>query len=161
MTMAGTTAVFVAFTALPWLAVGSSRAAVFADMGLMGTGLGLAMLSLLLAVQHSVSREDLGVATSLNMFARSIGGAVGVAIMGAIVAAGVGDPNRLAPAALEGARTRRPQSRPTAASDRVAPAGFCERRRRRVPGASSSRSGCHRSPAPPSKTLANRRLRQG
>jgi EmrB/QacA subfamily drug resistance transporter len=102
VTMAGTTAVFAAFTALPWLAVGSSRGAVFADMGLMGTGLGLAMLSLLLAVQHSVSRKDLGVATSLNMFARSIGGAVGVAIMGAIVAAGVGDPNRFAPAALEG-----------------------------------------------------------
>ena len=103
VTMVGTTAVFVAFTALPWLAVGSSRAAVFVDMGLMGTGLGLAMLSLLLAVQHSVSRKDLGVATSLNMFARSIGGAVGVAIMGAIVTAGVGDPNRFAPAALEGA----------------------------------------------------------
>jgi EmrB/QacA subfamily drug resistance transporter len=102
VTMAGVLAVFVAFTALPWLAVGSSRAAVFADMGLMGTGLGLAMLSLLLAVQHSVSRSDLGVATSLNMFARSIGGAVGVAIMGAIVAAGVGDSARFSPAALEG-----------------------------------------------------------
>jgi hypothetical protein len=102
VTMVGVTAVFVAFTALPWLAVGSSRAAVFADMGLMGTGLGLAMLSLLLAVQHSVSRTDLGVATSLNMFARSIGGAVGVAIMGAIVAAGVGESARFSPTALEG-----------------------------------------------------------
>ena len=47
-------------SALPWLAVGSSRAALFADMGLMGTGLGFAMLSLLLAVQHSVSRAELG-----------------------------------------------------------------------------------------------------
>ena len=56
----------------------------------MGTGLGFAMLSLLLAVQHSVSRAELGVATSLNLFARSIGGAVGVAIMGAILAAGLG-----------------------------------------------------------------------
>ena len=89
-TVAGTTAMFVSLIALPWLAVGSSRALLFADMGLMGTGLGFAMLSLLLAVQHSVSRAELGVATSLNLFARSIGGAVGVAIMGAILAAGLG-----------------------------------------------------------------------
>jgi predicted MFS family arabinose efflux permease len=100
-TIAGTAAVFVAFTALPWLAVGSSRALVFADMALMGTGLGFAMLSLLLAVQHSVSRTELGVATSLNMFARSIGGAVGVAIMGAILAAGLGGSSQFAPVVLE------------------------------------------------------------
>ncbi len=101
--IAGMTAVFVSLMALPWLAVGSSRAAVFADMGLMGTGLGFAMLSLLLAVQHSVSRKELGAATSLNLFARTIGGAVGVAIMGAILAAsGAGSP-RLTPSALEGA----------------------------------------------------------
>ena len=100
--VAGMLAVFLAFTALPWLAVGSSRALVFADMGLMGTGLGFAMLSLLLAVQHSVARSELGVATSLNMFSRTIGGAVGVAIMGAVVAAGVGS-SRLTPTALEGA----------------------------------------------------------
>jgi predicted MFS family arabinose efflux permease len=102
-TVAGTAAIFVSFAALPWLAVGSSRAAVFADMGLMGTGLGLAMLSLLLAVQHSVSRTELGIATSLNLFARSIGGAVGVAIMGAILAAGLSGSPRLTPGALEGA----------------------------------------------------------
>ena len=102
-TVVGTAAVFVSFTALPWLAVGSSRAAVFADVGLMGTGLGFAMLPLLLAVQHSVSRTELGIATSLNMFARSIGGAVGVTIMGAILTAGLGGSPRLTPAALEGA----------------------------------------------------------
>jgi predicted MFS family arabinose efflux permease len=102
-TVAGTAAVFVSFTALPWLAVGSSRASVFADMGLMGTGLGFSMLSLLLAVQHSVLRTELGVATSLNLFARSIGGAVGVAIMGAVLATSLGESARLTPAALEGA----------------------------------------------------------
>ena len=93
----GTAAVFLAYTALPWLAVGSSRAALFADMGLMGTGLGFAMLSLLLAVQHSVSRAELGLATSLNLFARSIGGAVGVAIMGSILSAGMGGSHRFTP----------------------------------------------------------------
>jgi predicted MFS family arabinose efflux permease len=89
-TIGGIAAIFVSCVALPWLAVGTSRALLFGDMVLMGTGLGFAMLTLLLAVQHSVTRAELGVATSLNLFARSIGGAVGVAIMGAILAAGVG-----------------------------------------------------------------------
>ena len=102
-TVAGAAAMFVSLVALPWLAVGSSRALLFADMGLMGTGLGFAMLSLLLAVQHSVSRTELGVATSLNLFARSIGGAVGVATMGAILAAGLGGSARLSPMTLGGA----------------------------------------------------------
>ena len=55
-------------------------------LGLMGVGMGMAMLSLLLAVQSSVAREQLGVATSLGQFTRSIGGAIGVAVMGAMVA---------------------------------------------------------------------------
>ncbi len=86
----GTLAVFVSCSALPWSAAHASRAWVFADIALMGAGLGFSMLSLLLVVQHSVDRSQLGLATSLNMFGRSIGGAVGVAVMGAILAAGLG-----------------------------------------------------------------------
>jgi EmrB/QacA subfamily drug resistance transporter len=52
----------------------------------LGSGMGLSMLSLLLAVQHGVNRSLLGLATSLNQFARSIGAVVGVAVMGAILA---------------------------------------------------------------------------
>jgi hypothetical protein len=48
--------------------------------------MGLSMLALLLAIQHGVERSRLGLATSLNQFARSIGAAVGVAIMGAMLA---------------------------------------------------------------------------
>lgn len=59
------------------------------DLGLMGVGMGMTMLSLLLAVQGNVPREQLGVATSLGQFTRSIGGAIGVAVMGAFVAASV------------------------------------------------------------------------
>jgi EmrB/QacA subfamily drug resistance transporter len=98
----GTGALCLSFALLPWLATGTSRAWLFADMALMGTGLGFAMLSLLLAVQHSVDRSELGVATSLNLFARSIGGAVGVALMGAIVASGLGGSARFEPGALAG-----------------------------------------------------------
>ena len=57
------------------------------DLGLMGVGMGMTMLSMLLAVQSAVPRERLGVATSLGQFTRSIGGAVGVAVMGALVTA--------------------------------------------------------------------------
>ena len=53
---------------------------------LIGAGMGLSMLSLLLAVQHGVDRSHLGLATSLNQFSRSIGAAVGVAAMGAMMA---------------------------------------------------------------------------
>ncbi len=57
---------------------------VVASLGL-GAGMGFAMLSLLLAIQHGVARADLGLATSLNQFSRSIGAAIGVALMGAVL----------------------------------------------------------------------------
>jgi len=98
----GTSAVFVSCAALPWTAVHASRAWVFADIALMGAGLGFSMLSLLLAVQHSVARSQLGAATSLNMFSRSIGGAVGVSVMGAILAAGLGSSGQDIAAAVQG-----------------------------------------------------------
>lgn len=62
---------------------------LYADLVLIGAGLGLTMLTLLIAVQQSVPRQILGTATSLNLFSRSIGGAIGVAIMGAFLSAGL------------------------------------------------------------------------
>jgi hypothetical protein len=57
------------------------------------------MLTLLIASQHSVPREQLGITTSLNQFSRSIGGTVGVALLGAFLTAGLAeyatDPNAL------------------------------------------------------------------
>jgi EmrB/QacA subfamily drug resistance transporter len=49
--------------------------------------LGMCMLSLLLAAQSAVPREQLGITTSLGQFSRSIGGAVGVALMGTVMTA--------------------------------------------------------------------------
>jgi EmrB/QacA subfamily drug resistance transporter len=62
---------------------------LYFDLILIGAGLGLTMMTLLLAVQQSVARSQLGIATSLNQFSRSIGGAVGVAVMGAVLSAGL------------------------------------------------------------------------
>ena len=59
------------------------------NVGLVGSGMGLVMITQLIAVQSSVSRERLGIATSTAQFFRSIGGAVGVAIMGAVMARGM------------------------------------------------------------------------
>jgi hypothetical protein len=56
---------------------------------MIGAGLGLTMLTLLIAVQQAVPRAQLGIATSLNQFSRSIGGAVGVAVMGVVLSAGL------------------------------------------------------------------------
>jgi MFS family permease len=57
----------------------------------VGLGTGLAMPNLTLAVQNAVDRVELGVATSTLGFFRSLGGAVGVAIAGAILAMGLHD----------------------------------------------------------------------
>jgi MFS family permease len=67
------------------------RGWLYADLILIGSGLGLTMLTLLIAVQQAVDKSELGVATSLNQFARSIGGAFGVAVMGAVLSAGLAE----------------------------------------------------------------------
>jgi MFS family permease len=51
-----------------------------------GVGLGLAMQVLIVAVQNAVPLETMGSATALVHFSRSIGGTLGVTLMGVIVA---------------------------------------------------------------------------
>jgi len=55
-------------------------------MGILGSGLGLVMQVLVIAVQNAVDYRDLGVATSGAILFRLIGGALGTAIFGAIFA---------------------------------------------------------------------------
>lgn len=50
---------------------------------LLGVGIGMMMQNLVLAVQNQVSTEDLGSASSLVTFFRTLGGAIGVAALGA------------------------------------------------------------------------------
>jgi EmrB/QacA subfamily drug resistance transporter len=52
---------------------------------LFGTGLGLAMMTIVTPVQNSVEMRDMGVATSTITFGRSLGGAIGAAMFGAIL----------------------------------------------------------------------------
>jgi MFS family permease len=53
---------------------------------LLGTGMGLANTALLIAVQENAARSERGVATASTMFFRTIGGAVVVGALGALVA---------------------------------------------------------------------------
>ncbi|GAB2680072.1 MDR family MFS transporter [Nocardia goodfellowii] len=69
----------------------------------MGLGLGLVSTPSIIAAQSSVDWPERGVATSTNMFARSIGSAVGVAVFGAIVNSHVHGADHPAPDALSAA----------------------------------------------------------
>lgn len=99
LVFSGLTAMLVGFTALAAFTHDTPRMVMMGELVLIGAGLGLTMLTLLIASQHSVAREQLGITTSLNQFSRSIGGALGVAVLGALLANGLAayaqDPNAL------------------------------------------------------------------
>lgn len=61
----------------------SPKIVLLGSMFVMGTGFGVTVPALLIAVQMMVERQLMGVATASLQFARSIGGAVGVGVMGA------------------------------------------------------------------------------
>ena len=89
VTIAGTVLLIAGFIGLSLLRPESMRMALLVSCFVIGAGMGFSNLSLLLAVQHGVERSRLGIATSLNQFARSIGAAVGVAAMGALMTRGL------------------------------------------------------------------------
>jgi EmrB/QacA subfamily drug resistance transporter len=70
----------------------------------IGLGMGFAAAPTLIAAQSAVEWQQRGVVTGLNMFFRSAGSAVGVAVFGALANAAVGgadvDSGRVAPEAL-------------------------------------------------------------
>ncbi|MFE3602460.1 MFS transporter [Streptomyces sp. NPDC059142] len=54
-------------------------------MAVMGLGVGMMMQNLVLATQNQVAPQDLGSASSTVTFFRSLGGAVGVSVLGAVL----------------------------------------------------------------------------
>jgi EmrB/QacA subfamily drug resistance transporter len=81
--LAGMVALVLAFVLLAGWDDTLSRAAAAWHVALAGVGMGLVFVPMLIAVQNSVTRSQLGSATSLTGFFRTMGGAVGVAVMGA------------------------------------------------------------------------------
>src|SRR6478736_4951231 len=52
---------------------------------ILGVGLGLLMQNLVLAVQNTVQAKDIGTASASVAFFRSVGGAIGVSVLGAVL----------------------------------------------------------------------------
>ena len=67
--------------------IDTSQIAMMVFVTLMGIGMGLSIPAFLIAVQTSVERRQLGTATSTLQFSRSIGGTLGVSVMGAALSA--------------------------------------------------------------------------
>ena len=61
-------------------------AVAMSHMLIAGVGMGLNMVPMLIAVQGAVPRAELGIATSLTQFFRAVGGAIGLSVMGAVMA---------------------------------------------------------------------------
>jgi EmrB/QacA subfamily drug resistance transporter len=91
VTTTGSALLTAGFVALATIDATTTLTTLLAAVFVLGCGMGLAMLSTLLAVQHGVERSMLGLATSLNQFFRSVGAAIGVAVMGAILTRGLAD----------------------------------------------------------------------
>jgi hypothetical protein len=66
---------------------GTGRIESSIAMAVLGAGIGRVMQVLVLAVQNAADYRDLGVATSATNFFRSMGGSLGVAVFGAVLAA--------------------------------------------------------------------------
>src|SRR5215470_13654731 len=82
----GTATMTFGLGALSLLAIESGDWQTAIDALWLGLGMGMVMQVLIIAVQNSVDYQHLGVATSGTMLFRSLGGALGVALFGAIFA---------------------------------------------------------------------------
>jgi hypothetical protein len=87
--LAGLFVMGAGFFILSTLGAGASNREAIEAMVLIGTGLGLSMQTYVLMVQNSVSGHDMAVATSTTQLSRSIGSAVGLAILGTVLSQGM------------------------------------------------------------------------
>ena len=88
--LAGLAAMAAGLVLLAALADERSQAAAGLGLAVFGLGFGMVTQVLIIAVQNSVDRRDLGVATAVTGFFRALGGAVGAAVLGAVFAAQAG-----------------------------------------------------------------------
>ena len=86
LAVGGTATLVVSFAvaAASW-SVGTSIAAVVANVFVMGVGMGALTPPLLTAIQNHLGTERMGLATSSQQFFRNLGGTVGVALLGFVM----------------------------------------------------------------------------
>lgn len=83
----GTLIMATGFWLFSHIGLTTSRLVLSFWMGVLGFGMGCFLQIMTVAVQNAVDRKDLGTATSLVTFSRSIGSALGAAIFGAVLVA--------------------------------------------------------------------------
>ncbi|MDT0269728.1 MDR family MFS transporter [Streptomyces sp. DSM 44915] len=84
--VAGVIALTLGFLVLSTIDHQTSLVLVGAGMFLVGVGVGMAMQNLLLVVQNTVSLHEIGAASGAITFFRSLGGTMGVSVLGAVLA---------------------------------------------------------------------------
>ncbi|RLP93293.1 MULTISPECIES: MDR family MFS transporter [unclassified Micromonospora] len=89
--VAGSIILVAGFALLGTIDHETSLILVGAAMFIVGTGVGMTMQNLVLAVQNTVSLKDIGAASSSVAFFRSLGGTIGVSVLGAVLAHRVTD----------------------------------------------------------------------
>jgi EmrB/QacA subfamily drug resistance transporter len=87
----GTLVLTAGFAALATIDHETNLVFMGAGMFLVGTGVGMSMQNLVLVVQNSVPLRELGAASGAITFFRSLGGTVGVSVLGAVLANQVAD----------------------------------------------------------------------
>jgi EmrB/QacA subfamily drug resistance transporter len=88
--VAGLALMTAALVLLAVFAGDPSRVTTGIALAVFGLGFGMVTQVLIVAVQNSVERRELGVATATTGFFRALGGAVGAAVLGAVFAAQAG-----------------------------------------------------------------------
>jgi len=81
----GMVLVVVGLTLLGTIDATTPLAEVLAFMAVLGLGLGATMQNLVLAVQNNTAQADMGAASSVVAFFRSMGGSIGVSALGALL----------------------------------------------------------------------------
>ena len=89
--VAGALSMTVGFGLLSTISAHTDMIVVGCFLFIVGVGLGMTMQNLVLAVQNNVGPDDLGSATSTVTFFRSLGGAAGVSVLGAVLSNHVTD----------------------------------------------------------------------
>ena len=84
--VAGTATLVAGFVMLSFIDHKTSLTYLSVAMLLVGVGVGMSMQNLVLAVQNSVRLRDIGAASGSLTFFRSLGGTIGVSVLGAILA---------------------------------------------------------------------------
>ncbi|QIK68622.1 MFS transporter [Nocardioides sp. HDW12B] len=87
----GSALVVIGFSLLSTIDHATSLYVVGGYMALLGLGMGATMQNLVLAVQNNTRQADMGAASATVAFFRSMGGAVGVSALGAVLAHQVRD----------------------------------------------------------------------